>query len=220
MTKAPATFLPLGTSDDVFTAQKGTLRCTAIRLASGGLCLYSPVLGLDAAAWQSLRAFGQVTHLLAPNHYHNKGLAACSATFPDAKLCCTLAAMPRLEQQTGLSFEPLDTADIALPAQASFLEPDGLKTGEIWVQMTTADGALWIVTDAFCGPKRAPGTVVDTPEMPGTFPRFGIKDRAVYQAWIASQPSLDRLTTIVPCHGAVISGPDLGPAALQLVEDL
>jgi len=120
----------LATPTIVFTALSlawlemvvAALSCTAIRLASGGLCLYSPVQGLGPIARDSLDSIGEVTHLLAPNHYHNKGLREFRSLFPAAALCCTAAAMPRLAKQTDLSFVDLNAADVCLSEGATFIE--------------------------------------------------------------------------------------------------
>jgi hypothetical protein len=79
-------FSPFVEIAGVFVATKGGLRCTAIKLQDGGICLYSPIAGLNAEARNSLDVVGKVTHLFAPNHYHNRGLAEYSSAYPDALL--------------------------------------------------------------------------------------------------------------------------------------
>ena len=116
----------------IYTARRGNLRCCAIRLKDDSLCLFSPVAGLNAAARASLEEIGEVTFLLAPNHYHNKALAEHAAAFPKAKLCATRAATPRLKKQTNLSFIDLARVTAKLSRGYSFVEPVGLKTGEVW----------------------------------------------------------------------------------------
>ncbi|MEM9012633.1 MAG: hypothetical protein AAGE18_15500 [Pseudomonadota bacterium] len=220
MSKDLSAFQPLDGFEGVFTAQKGTLRCSALWLRSGGLCLYSPVLGLGDAAQASLRDLGEVTHLLAPNHYHHKGLGEYHAAFPTAQLCSTGAAAPRLAKQTGLSFTPLEEASLPLPDAARFVEPEGLKTGEVWLQIEAADQRLWIVTDAFRGAKGPVGAAVERPELLGTFPSFGIADRRVYRDWLAGMVAEAPPSAILPCHGAMIAGANLAADAMALIDDL
>ena len=220
MSKELSAFHPVSGFEGIYTAQKGMLRCTAVRLQNDGVCLYSPVQGLGNIARESLFPIGKVTHLLAPNHYHHKGLSEYHSVFPKAALCCTSAAMPRLSKQTNLSFDNLEDAEIRLPDNAAFLEPQGLKTGEIWIQMSVADKVLWIVTDAFCGAKGPIGMNVQKPELLRTFPRFGVKDRNEYLEWISGQLEATKPTTIAPCHGSLVSGSDVGSAVLGLVENL
>lgn len=199
--------------DGVYVAQKGALRSAAVRLATGGLCLYSPVRGLGDTAWDSLKGLGEVTHLLAPNHYHNMGLRECSEAFPEAKLCCSAKAMPRLVDRTGLAFATLEQAGLDLPAGARLLEPPGLKTGEVWIEVVLQGQAFWIVTDAFCGPKIKAGGVADRLEMLGTFPRFGVADGGIYAAWLCATVDELDLRMVIPCHGSIVVGPDLAAQA-------
>ena len=124
-------FAPIPSHPEIWSAQKGTLRCTALRLSDGTLCLYSPVLGLGGEAKASLAALGEVSYLLAPNHYHHKGLAEYAEAFPKAKIVCSGGAQTRLEKQTGLTFERLERLEALLPVGSDFAEPDGLKTGEV-----------------------------------------------------------------------------------------
>ncbi|MEO1160378.1 MAG: hypothetical protein AAFW74_07950, partial [Pseudomonadota bacterium] len=114
-------FVPLREIDGVYIARKAGLRCSALVLTGGDVCLFSPVQGLGAEAISSLAEIGPVTHLLAPNHYHNKGLAEYLSAFPDACLCAPEAAMPRLKKVTGLAF------DIAAQPDFTGLETVRLK---------------------------------------------------------------------------------------------
>ena len=221
MSKALSEFRAVdGLGEVVFTARKANLRCTAIRLRTGRLCLYSPVLGLNEMASGSLLKFGAVTHLLAPNHYHHKGLAEYRTAFPDAHLCCSKAAMPRLEKQTQLSFTRLEDAPFDLLPEVRLLEPDGLITGEVWMRVRLASETAWIVTDAFCGEKGASDRCTAHPQLLGTFPKFGIADRARYRTWLTREIGEAAPTTIIPCHGSIIRGDEVATRALKLVEDL
>ena len=58
-----STFAPIAGVDGASSATKGGLRCTAIVLRSGALCLYSPVAGLTTHAKASLDALGPVAVL-------------------------------------------------------------------------------------------------------------------------------------------------------------
>lgn len=74
MSKLLSAFAALDDFSGLYRAERGSLRCTAIRLRSGGLLLFSPVQGLGDTAIASLAALGEVEVLFAPNHYHNKRL--------------------------------------------------------------------------------------------------------------------------------------------------
>lgn len=196
--------------DAAYTAQNGKLRCCAILLSNGRVCLYSPVSGLNAEAKRSLEEIGPVSHLLAPNHYHNKGLAEYVSEYSDACVMASEAASPRLKKITELKVQPIAPLLPLLPVHMSVLYPMGLKTGEIWIRAESSHGVCWLVGDAFCTTKtNIHETVASCPELLGTFPKYGVADKAVYLDWVRQQLAQDKPTTILPCHGEIIYAADL-----------
>ena len=217
MSKELSAFAPISLHSEIWSAQKGTLRCTALRLRDGSLCLYSPVLGLGERAKVSLTAFGKVAYLIAPNHYHHKGLSEYAQAFPEATIVCSKLAHPRLKKQTGLTFDMLDRLEALLPNGCTIALPDGLKTGEVWLVVKTEQERIWIVCDSFKGPAGKAGYVGQTVEMLGTFATYGIRDRDVYSAWIESRSAADDPTMIVPCHGSMVRSEHLAPDVTALL---
>lgn len=216
MSKSLSEFAPISEKLGLWSAQKGALRCTALRLRDGSLCLYSPVLGLDEAALKSLTALGDVAFLLAPNHYHNKGLAEYAEASPDAVLVCSEKAQPRLEKQTGLSFAGLHSLATLLPDGCDLVEPEGLKTGEVWLTHATAEGAVWVVCDAFKGASGNAGTASPDIELLGTFPTYGIQDKGIYSAFVKAKLNELPPTMIVPCHGSLVRSENLAASVKSL----
>ncbi len=219
MKNAVSPFTAIAGFVGLWSAQAANLRCAAIRLRSGRLCLYSPVAGFGSEARESLAHLGDVKLLLAPNQYHNKALAEYGTAFPGATLCCAEAAKPRLEKITGLSFEPLDVLAADLPEGMDIITPEGLKTGEIWIRAAVGDALAWIVTDAFSGPKAKIGDYAEEADMLGTFPKYGIGNRMAYRAWLQRELTTAPPSVIVPCHGAMIRGAALKANLLKLIED-
>lgn len=190
----------------VFCATKGSLRCTAIQLKDQSLCLFSPVSGLNDEAVESLAAIGKVSYLLAPNHWHNKGLIEYGSTFSNSIFTASKAAMPRLEKLTKLNFQDLKTLSDLLPSHISILYPDGLKTGEIWLRIEYSNSIAWLVVDAFCSKnKKIKISVVDEPELLGPFPKMGVGNKDEYYEWAMNQLQKDKPTMVIPCHGSLIS---------------
>ena len=213
-------FEPIAGVDGLFTATKGELRCTAIRLRSGGLCLYSPVAGLSARARESLDDLGIVEFLLAPNHYHNKGLAEYEATYPAAKITASEASRPRLERVTGLEFQDLEALSDSLQDGMRLVTPQGLKTGEVWVVAPAGHGVAWLVVDAFAGGKGLPEEGSEHVRLLGTFPKFGIGDRFHYLEWLNSVLQSEPPEVLIPCHGHIGQGPDLKVRLQDLIAEL
>lgn len=175
-------FEPVPDMPGLFTATKNNLRCTAIVLQTGQVCLFSPVSGLSAAAEESLAEIGEVAFLLAPNGYHNGGLVEYAAAYPEATLVAPTVVHERLHARTGLTFEGLETLRAALPKNIHMENPDGLKTGETWLIAQSGGRCLWHVVDAFGGPKNNEGKVGNKIRGVKVFPTFGIKDREIYLA--------------------------------------
>ncbi len=199
----------------IYVAECSHLRCTAFRLKDGRLCLFNPVAGLGEKALESLAELGEVAFILAPNHYHNKGLAEYARVFSSAVVCASEKAAPRLEKVTGVAVDGLAALAALLPAGAGFLEPAGLKTGEIWLRWGPDGARGWLVVDAFCGPQVKPADQEsDAPEILKPFPTYGTGDKPAYAAWARAQIDEDKPEILVPCHGAVLRANDL-PAKLE-----
>jgi hypothetical protein len=214
-----STFAPMAEIDGVFVAQTGHLRCTALQLNDGQMCLFSPVEGLNESARASLARIGTVSHLLAPNHYHNKALTEYAAIFADARLCASSDAAPRLAKVTGLAFDDLRSLASKLPNGFSLLVPDGLKTGEVWLRCELNKRLTWFVVDAFSGPKMTAGSDrSDTASLLKTFPAYGVRDKIRYLDWLRRQIDQDQPTMLVPCHGSIVLNDTLPAQLLSLAE--
>ncbi|MFS4579743.1 hypothetical protein [Phaeobacter sp. C3_T13_0] len=209
MSKTLSEFMLAPDRSNLWSARKRDLRCTALRLRDGSLCLYSPVLGLGDLARESLASLGDVSVLLAPNHYHHKGLAQYATAFPDAELICSNYARPRLEKQTGLSFGNLTRLAKLLPDVYQIVEPEGLKTGEVWLTYQTSTACGWIVCDAFKGSSNKADDVARRIELLKAFPTFGIKDKDTYSIWVEGMLATKPPNTILPCHGSIVESENL-----------
>jgi len=205
----------------VYSVHKGNLRSVAIVLRDRSLCVISPIEGVPATAYNSLEAVGEVNHVLAPNHYHNKGIAEFLKIYPDAKTYSSAAAADRLKKQTGIKFGSLETLRKQLRKGISFLEPDGLKTGEVWLRFSNPQVTAWLVVDSFCGPKLKKQEIeADTPELLTTFPNYGVADAAEYGSWVEEQLRKDTPTLLVPCHGSIVRSSRLPKSLKNLVMNL
>jgi hypothetical protein len=191
-------------------------RSTAIDLGDGSL-VYSPLPKVGDAE----RAEVAPVALLAPNHYHNLGLAHWKLPAHASAL-----ARVRLARQTPVAVTGLEALEARLPPNVSLLLPAGTRNGEVWLRVAGPDGVTWIVGDAFFNigsawtlwssflraTLGAPGLAVGQ-----TFLWVGLADRPAYGQWVLEQLLTDRPVRIVPCHGAVAEGPDLASTLRQLV---
>lgn len=206
--------IPLDGFAGIYVLRSGKLGCTAIRLKAGGLCIYSPLPDLGEVEFAELENLGKISILLAPNHYHHRGIAQHVVRFPHASLVCAASARPRLQKLTGFDFKGLVELSNDLPPNAQLVEPEGLKTGEVWLQIAADEGLAWIVCDCFSSEGSA-----GTPVILDTFPKFGISDRAVYKKWVSSQIDQGPPTSLIPCHGLPVVRHDLGTRLGMLLDE-
>lgn len=218
MTRTLSSFTPIDGLEGIYTARAGKLNCFAVRLQDGSLCLLSPISGTSANARDQLESLGNVTLLLAPNHYHNKGLKEYADVFPDASLVCSAASESSLKKITGLDFSPLSTLGCRLKEEYEFLEPDGLKTGEVWLQAKGAELA-WIVTDAFSAKLNPPGGYAAAPTMLGTFPKYGVRDAEQFKKSVLHLLKQSAPTLLLSCHGSPVRGNGLKNLVSELLAD-
>ncbi len=219
MSDAPSKFRQIAGFDQLSVARSGKLNCFAFALRTGDFCLYSPVAGLAKVDGAVQAEPGAVSMIFAPNHYHNKGLKPYSDLLPDATLVCSDLAKPRLRKQTGLDFASMDVLNAALPENMQLLQPEGLKTGEVWLQVQHGQRVAWLVTDAFSGAPRPEGEFNTAPTMLGTFPKFGIKHARTYRDWLEKRISVQPPTHLLPCHGSLVQNASLGAALITVLED-
>lgn len=186
------------------TIRRGNLRSTIMTLREGGVCLYSPVEKTSAAVAED----HDVRYLFAPNHYHNKGIAEHVAAFQGATLTASDAARPRLEKVTGHRFGDLAKLRAELPDGVSLVEPEGLKTGEVWMTVRTDSELAWVVTDAFCGVLEK-GDARARAGFLKTFPTYGLQDKKRFPDWVHKRLEEEVPTMIIPCHGEIVRGADM-----------
>ena len=91
---------------DIWVADGGTVsffgiayptRMAVIRLADGGLWVWSPIT-LSRKLERAVGALGPVRHLVSPNKLHHLFLAEWSARFPEAKLWGTASTVAKIEK--------------------------------------------------------------------------------------------------------------------------
>lgn len=220
MTASKVSITPFEVLPDLHIVWSGKLSCYGFRLNSGQYCLYSPIAGTSEKCADHFNPLGGVAALLAPNHYHNKGLVEHADRFPDAMAFASTTATPRLAKQTGLAAHPIDDLAKQMLPQMQILEPAGLKTGEVWIRIEHNQERIWLVTDAISADHLPVGEIAEHPKLLGTFPKFGVKDASAFRHWVSTEIARSAPTAILPCHGAPIRSANLGEAVALLLSEL
>jgi len=195
-------------------------RMVVVGLGNEELLVISPGLPLDDAWFARMATWGTPRFLLAPNHFHNAGIAAWAARFPDATVVAHPRAIPRLRKQVkGVTFATLDVLERALPFGMHLLCPPMAKQGEVWLSLLTTAGRAWFVTDSVANERRLPGGplglfmravgwrtgVIVNP----FFKRLFVTDKRAFIAWAREQLAREKPKLFVPAHGGVVSGDDV-----------
>lgn len=199
-------------------------RTTVVRLSSDDLLVINPGKPIAEQVRRQLSAFGRVTHLLAPSRLHYLGVASWRDSFGALPVLAAASAHARLAKRLGFEPAPLSS----LPTGADLVVPDGVKTGETWLVLRTADSVAWIVCDAFFHlphtPRNPAGVFL---RLSGTTPglRIGntfkwghLQDRAAYRDWILRRIDEDRPSILIPAHGEPIEDAELASRLRALVE--
>lgn len=211
--KSPTEFIYKTVSEhfpELYCARKKNLRSLAFLMKSGSISIFSPVKGVNDGLLESLDCLGHVKYIIAPNHYHHAGLIEYKEHFPDALLYAPIDAIPRLEKMTGLTFNSLDKLENDMLNSMSFLVPEGLKTGEVWLRCKSKNKVVWGVVDAFCGPNEIDDNMhKHSAQLLKTFPRYGLSDLSIFKPWFEKQVVEDKPCLLAPCHGALVESGEL-----------
>ena len=206
--------LPLATT--IYSRQR--VRMAVIGIGGGDLLIVSPGTSLSDAAWARVAAWGTPRFLLAPNHFHNAGLARWHDRFPAA----TIVAHPRAHARLRKKLPGRDIADLGalqtIPNLRLF-SPPGAKQGETLVAVQRPAGPAWFVTDALLNESKLPGGatglflrlvgfrtgLITNP----FFKRLFLADKPAYKQWLRAELEREPPTLFIPAHGDPITGPDL-----------
>jgi len=205
------------------------VRMVVVGLVGGGLLVVSAGALLGEAQWERLARWGAPRFLLAPNHFHNVGIPAWKARFPEAAVVAHARAQPRLRRKLpGVAIGGLSGLEAALPDGVRIFGPPMAKQGETCVSVRTPEGTAWFVTDAILNETRLPrGPFGLFMRMLGFrtelitnpfFKRFFLPDRAAYRAWVSAELDRDRPAIFVPAHGAVLRGADVADRLRAVTE--
>jgi hypothetical protein len=211
----------------------GVASTLVFRGKGDSLFVVSPASGVDAAALDSLKEYGQVTALIANNNFHWLGQEVWRKHYPEAKSYAPAGAIPRLTKKVGgvgITFEPLANAAALLGENASLVEPTGLP-GNAFAFVRTKSGTYWYASDLLANiPALPPGFVFKTlMSMTDSAPGYKlfrpavwlqVKDKKGLTAWFDQTLAEMPPTTVVPAHGGPVQMANLIEATRALVAGL
>lgn len=197
----------------------GISRSLLVRMGESKFLVYSPGDRETAELAKQIIPEESELFLLEPNSFHNLGLAAWKACYPQSKSVAAVHAIKRLEKKTGIKPENLDELKKALPTNVSLLELPHNKLGEVWLDIQTGNDRVWTVCDAIFNFSQLPGGLMGLfmklnrmgpgIEMSRMYQYLGTSNKKSYGDWLLSEIQNKKPTVLVPLHGEIYRDKDL-----------
>lgn len=203
----------------------GPGECNALALGGRkGLVVVSPPCRAPANAFDELGRYGAVRALVAPNAFHNLGLAEWQGRFPDAQVFAPAQAVARVARRSGLHVLPIAEAASLLGDRLEMVDMPHYKTGELLIRIASARGLVWYVTDVIMNMPALPHNAIAavafrlSGSAPGLrlnnlAPLFMVRDKAALRRWLAEEFCKAPPDWLIAAHGDAVdfkAKPDAG----------
>lgn len=196
----------------------GTANTMAARLPDDSWLVISPSTQSPPEALEALG--GTVSALIAPNGFHHMGQEAWRKRFPEAKSYAPATAIARLAKKSpGVPYSPL--AELVLPPGIRILEPEGMKSPDLFLAATSGADTVWFTGDLLSN---------TTPEDLSAIPRFifglfggnagyrlngvpamvYLKDKTAFKASVKAAIEAQPATVVYPAHGDAVTADVMG----------
>jgi hypothetical protein len=214
----------------VYQYNENALHTSAIALGDGGLLVLNASTDMSDGDFAELDALGKVRALVAPGAFHNMGLPAWSARYPDAGIYGPAAAAKHIAKVHPKLAPLQDLRALAaiLPPDVEAFEVEGCGQPDVLLVVRRADGTTWFTNEIITNWAGWPNALVFrllfklTGSGPGlnvnTMALMFIKGKkpvvkAFHEGKLASHPP----TRLVPCHGEVLEDANLKQRLAEVV---
>lgn len=215
----------------VYQLRGNPINSLAIALGNGGLAVVSPGTDLEDSDFEELDRLGLVEVLISPGAYHNLGLPAWNARYPDAGLYGPSSAIDYIAK-AHKALKPLNDFEALaskLPDDVRITEMPDMKYADAMVIITRDDAVSWFTNECITNGAELPsnpifallfrltgsttGLNVNTLSL-----RFvGGKKKPLREYVLATLES-DPPTRLIPCHGEVLNDPELPSRMREMVD--
>ncbi len=206
------------------TYGRGRARMVAFGLKGGGLAVVSPGTRGDKAR-EGLERWGKPRFLVAPNAFHNAGLAEWRRAYPDARVVAHEAARPRLAKKVPAAGPIDDLAELQreLPEGVTVFGPPMARQGETFVRVERGAVRALAVCDAIVNLPKAPlffwalgfrAKLMTNP----LFKRVFLTSRAEYKRFMRDEIEQHPPNVFIPSHGDVLRGEGVAAALLEATD--
>ncbi len=195
---------------------------------SRGVLVYSPGRDLVGEAREVIGSGAEVV-LVAPSGGHTLGIGAWLEEFEGSRVMAAEVMVRRVREKS-LAREVGDVRGLEgwLPEHVRVHVVPGSGVGEVWVSVEEGGKVYWLVCDSIMNIaalderrlirwlQRAYG--LDTGLTVGRVFRLGVRDRRGFSRWARARLADGREHVLVPCHGEIDDGPELGRRVVELIE--
>lgn len=200
----------------------GKANAFAARIDDGSLMVISPPKGFTDAAADDLKAFGEVSTVIAPNGFHHLGLPEWKKRYPDARFLAAAESAMRIQKKNpdAPTLEPLSLMETRSGEDVGVTEVPNTKVGETWAWVRTGRGYVFFCSDVLANMPALPKGLVGKMlfKLSGSGPGFKVFHLALKFYVNDKQDTLNRFradvaahppSVIVFGHGATMEGADL-----------
>lgn len=206
------------------------LNTSAIALDDGGLMVISPATDMSDADYTELDGLGTVRALVSPGAFHNMGLPAWSARYPDAGLYGPAAAAAHIAKTHPElpELKDLEALSKILPAGVTAEDCEGMGQPDAMIIVRREDGITWFTNEVITNWKGWPSKLMFRIifRLTGSGPGLNVNTMAlmltkgkkpVVKDYFLKTLEEAPLIRLVPCHGEVLEDPDLSTKLRDVV---
>ena len=206
------------------------LNSSAIALDDGGLMVISPATDLSDADYTELDEIGTVRALVSPGAFHNMGLPAWSARYPEAGIYGPAAAAAHIAKtHPGLpALKDFAALSELLPEGVTVEECEGMGQPDAMIIVRRDDGITWLSNEVITNWKGWPSKLMFRVifRLTGSGPGLNINTMAlmltkgkkpIVKDYFLRTLDDAPLTRLVPCHGEVLEDADLASKLREVV---
>ncbi len=206
----------------------GITKSLLLKISEDKYLVYSPGNKETAELAKEIMPNNCELYLLAPNTFHNLGIADWKSVFPNSKFIASKTGHQKLEKKTGHKPDGIEALSGQLPEHINLIELPHNKIGEVWLDIKTPNERIWTVCDAIFNFKKlesglmgflmklnrmGPGL-----EMSRIYGILGTSNKKAYGQWLSKQIEERKPTQIIPLHGETYKAEDLAHKLNNLVQ--
>jgi len=189
---------------------------SVMRLGDGSLMVHNAI-ALGEAEMKELEEFGRVAYIVVPNGFHRQDARIWKDRFPQAKVVCPAGSKKKVSSIVPVD---LDYEDAPSDESVKLHYFDGMKEGEGYAEVRSADGVTLVINDVVCNMPKKGGMIgflmgpTGQPSVPRFTRWFTVKKRGALGEHVERLAAIPDLKRVILSHGENLLAD--APAALRV----